>query len=102
MLLLAYSSIVKPIKPSRVMRKQLARNRHHDYLTATQDIFQVLNYEGTLIMGSLGILQIDNRCEEGADSYRSAVYWFMAAVGIQLAMSLIAIVMRRDPEGRRD
>lgn len=53
-------------------------------------------------MGSLGILQIDNRCEEGQSSYRSSVYWFMAAVGIQLAMGIIAITMKRDPEGRRD
>jgi len=64
-LFLLYSSLVKPVKPSKVMRRSLNRRRDHDYLMLTSDIFSVLNYEGTLIMGSLGILQIENKCEAG-------------------------------------
>ena len=53
---LLYSSLVKPVKPTKIMRRSLNRKRDHDYLLITSDIFSVLNYEGTLIMGSLGIL----------------------------------------------
>ena len=63
------------------MRRSLNRKRDHDYLLITSDIFSVLNYEGTLIMGSLGILQIDNKCEPGQGSYRLAILWFIGAIG---------------------
>ena len=56
---------MKPVKPSKMMRRSLNRRRDHDYLMLTSDIFSVLNYEGTLIMGSLGILQIGHKCEAG-------------------------------------
>ena len=59
MVFLLYSSLVRPVKPSKAMRRILTQKRHHDYLTSTQDTFQVINYEGTLIMGSLAILQIE-------------------------------------------
>ena len=87
-LFLLYSSLVKPVKPSKLMRRSLNRRRDHDYLMLTSDIFSVLNYEGTLIMGSLGILQIENKCATGQGSYRTAILWFVAAIGAQMAISV--------------
>lgn len=81
-----YSSLVKPLKPSKAMRKLLTKGRHHDYLTSTQDIFHVLNYEGTLIMASVGISQIEEKCTEEEGSYRGALFWFMGVISAQLIM----------------
>ena len=80
MIFLAYSSLVKPVKPTKAMRKVLTKKREHDYLTATADIFHILNYEGTLIMASFGILNLEDKCSPEEGSYRSAIYWFIGVI----------------------
>ncbi len=35
MLFMLYSSVIRPVKPSKAMRKILTKGRHHDYLTST-------------------------------------------------------------------
>ena len=93
---MAYSSIVKPVKPTKAMRKMLTKKRDHDYLTATADIFHVLNYEGTLIMASFGILSFEDKCTPEEGSYRPAVYWFIGAIAAQLVMGILNTIIRQE------
>ena len=76
------------------MRKVLAKKRDHDYLSSTLDIFQVLNYEGTLIIASIGILQLEDTCTLEEGSYQSALFWFMGVIGAQLIIGIITTIVR--------
>ena len=86
-----------PIKPSKEMKKSLSTRRLHDYLATTKDSFQLLSYNGTMIIVSFAILYLDEPDEclaNGGGSYKSAIYFFVLAAAIQLVVAFILITHR--------
>ncbi|CDW87155.1 UNKNOWN [Stylonychia lemnae] len=92
---LLLSSCIQPIKPSSSMRKSLSHKKSHDYLSSTKDQFQLLSYNGTMIIVSLAILYMkDTQCGSSDASYQTAIYYFVGACGVQLVMAAVAVVFR--------
>ena len=79
------------------MKKSLSTRRLHDYLATTNDSFQLLSYNGTMIIVSFAILYLDEPDEclaNGGGSYKSAIYFFVLAAAIQLVVAFILITHR--------
>jgi len=60
----------------------------------------MLSYHGTMIIVSLAILWIQdhNYCTSEQGSYRSSIYYFVAASAIQLVMSYVTIIYKKESE----
>ena len=81
------------------MKKQMSSNRVHDYLASTKDSFQLLSYNGTMIIVSLAILYLDDPQEcfaAGGGSYKSAIYFFVVAAAIQLLIAFVIVTHRSE------
>jgi len=60
----------------------------------------MLSYHGTMIIVSLAILWIQdhNYCTSEQGSSRSSIYYFVAASAIQLVMSYVTIIYKKESE----